>query len=283
MKNHIISHLFVFICCLLFASCHSQKQATDEQPRTSHLSSLTPQQIIEKVNSTAQTAQFISSKMKFSLEYGSHQISLSGNLRMKRNEVIRLQLMAFGVMEAGRLEFTKDSVLIMDRVNKQYIKAPYSTVGFLRNNGINFYTLQALFWGELPDTSHLSPHASHPSPLNVQRSSPNVQLSTSIGKMNYSWLADEKSGRINTANIAYRDAENGNSQLNWNYRSFDKMGDKQFPNDMGVVLITPEKEVKLDIRLTGLSNESDWESRTAVSDKYREVTAEEILRHITSL
>ena len=101
--------------------------------------------------------------MKFSVEVGNQDITLTGNLKMKRDDVIRLQLMAFGFVEAGRLEFTKDYVLIMDRINKQYLKAPYVQIDFLRNSGLNFYTLQALFWNELfqPNRSKLTAEDMH--------------------------------------------------------------------------------------------------------------------------
>ncbi len=68
---------------------------------------------------------------------------------MRRDEVIRITITPFGIMEAGRIEFTPDYVLVVDRINKQYIKATYSDVDFLKANGMDFYTLQALFWNEL--------------------------------------------------------------------------------------------------------------------------------------
>jgi hypothetical protein len=52
---------------------------------------------------------------------------------------------------------------------------------------------------------------------------------------------------------------------------------------MNVTLTTPEKEVMLGIKLTYLDNKSDWETRTKVSDKYRQVTVDEILQRFLSL
>ena len=79
----------------------------------------------------AQTTRFVTSKVKFSVEVGNRQMTLTGNLKMKRDDVIRLQLMAFGFVEAGRLEFTQDYVLIVDRINKQYLKVPYAHIAVL--------------------------------------------------------------------------------------------------------------------------------------------------------
>lgn len=75
-------------------------------------------------------------------------VTLSGTLRVKRNDVVQLSLSLLG-FEVGRMEFTPADVLIIDRVNKQYVRAPYSQVSFLRTAQLDFYALQSLFWNEL--------------------------------------------------------------------------------------------------------------------------------------
>jgi len=268
---------------LLLASCHSNKQAVkDTKPVAPD--SLEQTAFLQKVNSNVVKSQFVTSKLKFTVEYGPQQVSLTGNLKMKRDDVIRLQLMAFGFVEAGRIEFTKDYVLIMDRINKQYLKAPYSHISFLRNSGINFYTLQALFWNELfvPGRQGVDQNALDKFTANL--GDDEVVISLEEGKMSYSWLANQSTGRINMANISYRDQFKGNTQLNWDYKGFSSLGNKKmFPSDMGITLTTPEKEIKLGVKLNYLGNESEWETRTKVSDKYREVTVDDILRRFMAL
>jgi hypothetical protein len=238
------------------------------------------------VKANTQDVQFVTSKLKFTVEYGPQQISLTGNLRMHRNNVIRLQLMAFGFVEAARLEFTPEYVLLLDRINKQYLKAPYNYVDFLRNSGINFNTLQALFWNELFAPGKQEVDSTLFNKYNAVLGQEDVVITyeqDQNSKMAYSWLANNESGRIRMANISYRDNIKGNTQLNWDYQEFTKLGKKLFPNLMNVTLTTPEKEVKLGIRLNYLGNESDWEPRTKVSDKYREVDVDEILRRFMAL
>ena len=282
MKNVKVLMMALVAIPLLLASCHPKKQVTkDTKPAPAD--SMEQVAFLQKVSENVSKSQFVTSKLKFTVEYGPQQVTLTGNLKMKRDDVIRLQLMAFGFVEAGRLEFTKDYVLIMDRINKQYLKAPYSHVSFLRNSGINFYTLQALFWNELFVPGRQSVDQNALNRFTASLGDEEVVISLEEGKMNYSWLANEKTGRINMANIAYRDQFKGNTQLNWDYRAFTKLGAKPFPSDMGITLTTPEKEVKLGVKLTYMGNESEWETRTTVSDKYREVTVDEILRRFMAL
>lgn len=267
---------------LLTGACKSKQKATEE-PAPVTAETVQQRQFLQKVNDNAQHAKFITSKVKFTVEAGPQTISLTGNLKMKRDDVIRMQLMAFGFVEAARLEFTQDYVLIMDRINKQFLKAPYAHVDFLRNSGLNFYSLQALFWNELfqPGMKKVSDESLKK--YDATLGGEDVVIRLEEGKMDYSWLASEKDGRIKMANILYKDRLNGNSQLNWDYTAFQKMGSKNFPTNMKITFTSPKKEVKLGLTLNYLGNESEWETRTEVSNKYREVSVDDILRRFMAM
>ena len=94
---------------------------------------------LRKVTDNAAYARNIVSKIKFTMNTGSKDISVAGSLHMRKDEVIRIQLTPFGIMEAGRLEFTKDYVLLVDRIHKEYVKTSYDSVDFLQRNGLDFY------------------------------------------------------------------------------------------------------------------------------------------------
>ena len=260
----LILKVLVLAAPLWLASCIGHKKTVETKP--AEPVNLENRALLEKVNSNSQTGEFVTSK-----------------IQMKRDDVIRLQLMAFGFVEAGRIEFTKDYVLIIDRINKQFLRVPYHHVDFLRNSGINFYTLQAMFWNELflPGFDHVS-EAQYDS-IKVQGDNENTILSYEKDKMTYSWLTESATGRIKMANILYTPRQGGNTQLNWDYRSFAMLGRKAFPDDMSITLTTPDKEVKLGVRLNYLNTDSDWETRTQVSSKYSEVDVDEILRRFMAL
>ena len=241
------------------------------------------QQFLQKVNDNAQYAKFITSKVKFSVEVGNQQLTLTGNLKMKRDDVIRLQLMAFGFVEAGRLEFTKDYVLIMDRINKQFIKANYNQLDFMRNSGLNFFSLQSLFWNELfqPGKSKVTDEL-----LNNYQTDligEDAVISMENGKLSYRWLADKEGALIKMANIMYEDKIRGDYQLNWDYEDFRANGKRFFPFTHNILFNTPSKSVKMGMTLNYLGNDEEWETRTEISGKYREVSVDDILRRFMAL
>ena len=198
---------------LVLASCGTKKKVV-EKPKPVTEEKIQETKFLQKVNDNAQFSKFITSKVKFQIQVGAQDMTLTGNLKMKRDDVIRLQLMAFGFVEAGRLEFTTDYVLIMDRINKQYIKASYEQLDFLRNSGLNFYSLQALFWNELfmPGQTKVTDEVLKGYSSNV--TGDEVVITYSQDKMNYKWLAEKETGRIDMANVIYKDRIHGQTQLN---------------------------------------------------------------------
>lgn len=270
---------------LMLASCGSKKKAVvEEKPVVVNTENT---RFIDKVNSNAQKTHYITSKVKFSVAVGDQNITLTGDLKMRRDSVIRLQLMAFGFVEAARLEFTRDYVLVMDRINKQYIMAPYMQVDFLRNSGLNFSTLQALFWNELfqPNRTVLTSEDLQKYTVNTIEGEEDAIITYEDEKLDYNWLAKQSNGIIKMTNIIYKDRFNGNTQLNWDYDNFEAVENtqKMFPKDMNITLTTPQKEIKLGIKLNYIGHATGWETLTRVSNKYQEVSIDKMLQRFMAL
>ena len=287
MKTTSILKIAVLALPLVFTACKSKKVA---EPTVMTEEMINKANFISSVKDNAQSTKFLTSKVKFSVEVGPQKITLTGNLKMKRDDVIRLQLMAFGFVEAGRIEMTKDYVLIMDRINKQYLKAPWMSVDFLRNSGMNFQTIQALFWNELFRPNQTALVKTNDKQIidsignyNLIESGDDMIISLEEGKMDYSWLASRKDAILRMANILYKDRFHGNTQLNWDYDQFKVLNKRAFPHKSAITLTTPEKEVKIGMTLNYIGQDTEWEPRTEISNKYREVSVDEILRRFMSL
>lgn len=92
----------------------------------------------------------LTAKMDLTLEAGEKGVSVGGSYRLKRGEVVQINLtytMLFTV-SVGTLELTPDYILVLDRINKRYCRVAYADVPALRQSGIDFNYLQSIFWGE---------------------------------------------------------------------------------------------------------------------------------------
>lgn len=276
MKNLTVCRWLGIVAVLLLASCKSSKVTTG----TNDLNGLEGEKFVTGVLANASDCDALSTKMKFSLNVNGQKISVGGNLRMKKDDVIQLSLVGFGFVEGGRIEFTKENVLVVDRINRQYARIPYSKLEFLKEAEIDFYTLQALFWNELilPGKNHVTP--SNASSFSVRKEENQaVLLGKSSRKLSYRFFTSLSTGALEKTEISAKSPY----CLNWGYQDFVSLKGKAFPSVMDIQLEGLKKPATASIRLGSLSTDTDWDTRTKVSKRYKEVTAEDILDRILRL
>lgn len=280
---------------LITVSCGSKKALTDgsgqadAQKISSDNAAEAARDFLRKVYDNEVYANSITSKIKFTLNTGSKEISVSGSLSMKKDQVIRIQLTPFGLMEVGRLEFTEDYVLIMDRMNKEYIKAGYADVDFLQKNGLDFYTLQALFWNclSVPGTKKITDSSLKNFTVAFNNARPEAVISYKRDDMSYSWSADKATGLIKNVDVTYSGKTSGTTTLTCSYDSFEPLGTKLFPTDM-ILKVKSEAVKKADnmsvkISINSLDMSDNWETFTTVSGKYKQVEAQDVLKRLMKM
>ncbi len=286
--------LWLMLMALVVVSCGTKKTVVDSSTDVKTVTGTEDAEQLKlnymrRVYDNAVYTQNIVSNIDFSIDTGSKDISVGGSLHMRKDDVIRIQLTAFGLMEVGRLEFTKDYVMIVDRIHKEYIKADYNKVSFLQRNGLNFYSLQALFWNMLfmPGTKTVTDDMLKQFALNLQSSSVMVPVNLKQGNMSYVWQTESKTGQIKQTEITYADKSSGTTKIICKYDDFKPVGTKLFPHMLtlnGKTQATQKpRDVKVGIKLKGVKMDKDWETRTTLSGKYKAVSVEEVLEKITSL
>ena len=286
--------LWLMLMALVVVSCGTKKTVVDNSTDVKTVTGTEDAEQLKlnymrRVYDNAVYTQNIVSNIDFSIDTGSKDISVGGSLHMRKDDVIRIQLTAFGLMEVGRLEFTKDYVMSVDRIHKEYIKADYNKVSFLQRNGLNFYSLQALFWNMLfmPGTKTVTDDMLKQFALNLQSSSAMVPVNLKQGNMSYVWQTESKTGQIKQTEITYADKSSGTTKIICKYDDFKPVGTKMFPHMLtlnGKTQATQKpRDVKVGIKLKGVKMDKDWETRTTLSGKYKAVSVEEVLEKITSL
>jgi len=238
---------------------------------------------VKKVVDAQVYVKNVVSDMTFNIQLGSKDITVPGSIHMRKDQVIRLQLFIplLGT-EVGRIEFTPDGVLVVDRMHKEYIEATYNQLDFLKKNGLNFYSLQALFWNQLmvPGENTITDNDLTKFNLGtVQGTSRVVKLQQ--GNMTYNWTTQPQTGQIVMTNVNYASASSGASSLLWMYSDFKSLGTKNFPARQEIKFSTTTskklKDAKVTIEMDSPKDKSDWDIKTTVSSKYKKVEATDIL------
>lgn len=269
---------------LAMAGCGSKKAATEGTSSTvdkHNGGNVQALAFVQKVANQKVSTQNIVGKMSLNVQMGSKDITVPGSLHMRYGEVIRIQ--AFIPLlgsEVGRIEFTPDYVLVIDRMHKEYIKEDYNKVDFLKNNGLNFYSLQALFWNQLfmPGTTSISDANLLDFGVTEAGNSKNITLKK--GNLNIVWNADNANGRISTAKATYSSLTQGKSSLNWTYSNFKAVAGKMFPAyqkfTFATTAIKNQSNISLTIDMDGVKTDSKWEAKSEISKKYKKIEATDV-------
>lgn len=302
MKHLNIIKLTALCMPLFLASCASKKNlevpkdsvkqetVVSSKDNTQQSEAITKLSFVQKVSDSQVYAQNITGSISFNLQAGSKDITLPGSLSMRKDEVIRIQLnVPLLGFEIGRLEFTPDYVLIVDRTHKQYIKEDYNQVSFLKKQGITFYSLQAIFWNQLllPGKQNVTETDLKKFDADLTGTAQSVPVTYKDGNMTYQWQADRISGRITEVHVSYASSQYGKSTLNMKYGDFKSVGVKMFPATQNLTLSTAAtskvQEAKVNIEMNEVKTDSKWEALTKVPSKYAKVKAEEILKQLIIL
>lgn len=245
---------------------------------------------VQKVFDKQLYAKNIVGSLSFNVKSGDKDITLPGSLRMRKDEVIRLQIfIPLLGSEVVRLEFTPTYVLFIDRVHKEYVKADYSEVDFLKKQGLNFYSLQALFWNQLllPGTKNVSESDLKKFDVNLISKNNYFPISYKQKQVNFTWNANKTSGAIESMRATFNNSAKQTSVLNWTYKDFKNVGVKQFPAsqsfNLQAVVNKKVQSAEVNLVMNEVTTKSDWEAQTVVSDKYKNVPPTELFGKILNM
>lgn len=231
-----------------------------------------------RLEANRQKAATVTAKVSMDISADGRNVSVGGTLRMKRDDVVQLSLTFLG-FEVGRMEFTPAEVLIVDRVNKQYVRAAYDQVSFLRQAGLDFRALQSLFWAEVFAPGQAEPPYGR---FTVSEAGGHTLLTlTDAPGLEYSFLALTDKARLDRVTVEPK-AGADRGRFVWRYADYAQLGGRPFPATMKAELKAAGKAAGFSMQLSRLNNADGWETRTRLSDKYTRRAADDLLRRLFS-
>lgn len=273
-KLLIIGSLAVLVG--IAAGCSSVKKIE----RSPMIGGLTGVEYLEKVIEQAPGWQNMSGKATLNLDLGSKgKTGVNATLRIRRGEVIRLSVAPLLGIEMARMDITPEGVLLLDRLNKRYVKVSFGELSELAHADLNFNILQSLFLNEmfLPGKAQLS--SSDAVRFRISNEAGGyAQLEAKEGKMfTCSFRTTADRGLLEQTVIRMDGTPYG---LNWQYSDFESVGQKLFPRHNLLTVEGVSQPISLDIQLSRLSDDSNWDAHTDIPKRYRQVELDEILKSL---
>lgn len=276
MRTHNLQKYTWCILLLLIIgvnSCKSTKRITQAD---SALEDKTSSELFKDILFKGLEYKTFSSKLNMTISTGTKTLSSKGSLRIVNNEAILLSVQPLFGIEMFRLYVEPEHIIILDRMNKRYVKESFEDIKGKNPVGFNFYTLQSLFTNNLfiPEKSSVS--------LKDYKT-----FRYSEGENNYILAARDKK-----SNIDYTFSINGNDQitltelnmpanqysLQWNYDQFTLMNNLFFPYEMKIVASTQKRNLNTNISLSSISLNESLSLDTSIPDSYTKVELKDVLK-----
>ena len=271
------SYIYLALIALLtltFTGCRTQRAATEN---TESLSRKQRSELLAPLAKYPTDVRFVNSRATITLDYNGNAVTVKGRLRMRRDEVIQMSITALGLMEVACIEFTPKGAYLVDRVNKRYALLDYSS-GVANYAGINFNTMQALFWNRI----------FIPGEKEVWHNTDNFSLTVAGTQC----LVEPSRQRILKCKF-YTDASCKQLQqtsltlqqytATWRYGQFETIGTYAYPTVHDVSVNDASHAVGARISLAEVSTlDTGWKSSTDLS-RYKEVDLEQLMSIINML
>lgn len=235
------------LCLLLviFSGCGPKKGSTDAGADRK-----TKNELIQTIVDNSIYTDQLSAAVKLALQSGDNKpsVQLDGTLKLRKDQAIQLSVkVPFFGTEAVKLVFTPDSVLLVDRINKQYVHESIRKLQAAGSFEQDFHTLQSL----------LSNHLFIPGQKTLARADySDIHLSTSDNQQRLMAVNEAQTALfdINSDNriIAATVRQTGSTKaISWQYDNFKRlMVGKDFPTKMTASIRSTDKQFTL---LTTLS------------------------------
>jgi hypothetical protein len=176
----------------------------------------------------------LSARIKLDFKNPQKEMSARAQLKMIYDDRMQISIQPFLGIEVFRIELTRDSIKILDRMSKYYLVENYKN---LKNNTVfdfNFHNLQALFTNNLfiPGESGISPGQMRRFHITKDQHTANLKIKDAAGLF-YTFTAD---GEEKLRSTSIRDKAE-KYHLTWNYSDFQTVDKQRFPFKMKAGLI----------------------------------------------
>jgi len=143
-KYHVLLMVSALVGGLLFLSaCKSTKKLTERK-----LKILSFGQLYQKMEINTPSFAFLNAKLGVNYQKGEKEpVQFRIQIRLKTDSIIWMSLVPAMGIEAARVVLTADSVMLLNRVKKNYVLGSYQLIDSLMHTRINYAMLQAMLLG----------------------------------------------------------------------------------------------------------------------------------------
>ena len=273
IKTRKLSILACLILAVALTGCRTNRSAEKQELR---LKKQYSEQVLQLAKPQAELTN-LTARTAITLDYGMGSVNVKGRLKMRRDEAIQITITALGLMEVACVEFTPQHIYIIDRINKRYTKVDYAS-GMLSNIGVNFETIQSLFWNRIfiPGKAEAW---QHPEDYEIKVSGNQLCVTPARQRMLKSFFYTDEDCRQLQQTLL----ELSHYGAIWRYDDFDQFDGQELPTTFDISITSSSYAAGAHVALSSISTtDNSWKSGVDLS-RYKAVEFNELLSILNTL
>jgi hypothetical protein len=222
-----------------------------------------------------------SAKLNMNLTSGTRSLSSRANIRIVKDNALQISLQPLFGVEMFRLYINPDTVVVLDRMNKRYVKEAISTLKEHYPVGFDFYTMQSVFMNSLFVSGKNSVELSDYRKFNYSRTAGQnyyIDAKDAESGIEYSFIVNGDD-RVTFTHLMQPEKK---QSLQWRYSNFAVLKDNTFPQKMNVTLSTSSREINMEMLFSDIVTDEPILLTLNVPDNYSRTSVSEILKILTS-
>lgn len=223
----------------------------------------------------------MTARLNVELDIPGKEMSSRVDMKMVKDSAFQLSVQPLLGIEIFRLELTRDTIKIVDRLNKRYMVENYSNLQGQTPIEFNFYNLQALFINHLflPGESEVRERHYRRFKLNQDGLQAKISVRDVMGLL-YAFSMDGDQKLLSTI----VSGPSGSYGLNWNYDNFRLVGDQPFPMLMDVSLNKAGNTIGgVKIHYSRIKLDEPIKLDFSIPSKYKRVKFAQLVKSIINL
>lgn len=270
-RFHLALNILIVGMLVGFSSCKSKKvlQSADIKGGKEH------SQLLSDVQKTQLTYKTLSAKVTLEMIKANAKSSLSSSaaLRIIKDKGIMISIRPFLGIEVAKLVVSRDSVLIVDRMNKQYLHESIEDLKQSKQIDFNYYNLEALLSNRLflPGKQDVT-EADYPKFMTQKAEGSYLAVTKDVSDILYNFAIDGNNHIIST--LIY--GEKKNYTLQCTYDKFILDQNQSYPTELGFKIGIKDKRMDVKLSYSKLDIDKEIDIDYSVPTTYRKVGLDEV-------
>lgn len=234
---------------------------------------------IERVESTLsrqfQYETFVG-KADLTFSSGGKQLSSKAEVRMIKDRFIQISVQPLLGIEVARLTISPDTLLLIDRMGKQYVCEELTSLQRVLPKEINFAALQSLLTNQIFDVNTPVVQSKDVALLFEQKKQGDLLVINSRNghRVDYDFMLNPESYLIQTNVLT----KSGTTLLDCKYEDFRQVNEgKVFPFQTSLFFKIKDKAVNAAINYSNVNVNKRTDITISVPNKYKKLKIEDIL------